>query len=348
MITERHAVTQTNDGDRVETFLKEVIHLDDSPPLAMVRKRLPDAKGPARAALLLTHGFGQNRYAWHLSRRSFVNHLAADGFDVFNLDLRGHGRSRVLDARGCAVIDEYIHHDIPRALDAALALSGGARAFIVGHSLGGLVAYAAAAALRDRLRGVVTVGSPYVFGRGNRVLLEVARIGAALTGLGSGVAFPMRLVQRLFHAQRKLWNARSLPIPIRAWHPGSIEEDLLEEYIRIAFDRATFGEMAHIAASGTRGRFASADGTLDYARTWEETDVPTLIVAGTRDLLAPEDSVRPAYERSRAKDKTFHAFPLGHADLLIGRDAPRMTWPTVSSWIARRCDATTRPRSRAA
>ena len=159
---------------------------------------------------------------------------------------------------------------------------------------------------------------------------------------------PWLHVQRLFHAQRKLWNARSLPIPIRAWHPGSIEEDLLEEYIRIAFDRATFGEMAHIAASGTRGRFTSADGTLDYARTWEETDVPTLIVAGTRDLLAPEDSVRPAYERSRAQDKTFHAFPLGHADLLIGRDAPRMTWPTVSSWIARRCDATTRPRSRAA
>jgi hypothetical protein len=29
-------------------------------------------------------------------------------------------------------------------------------------------------------------------------------------------------------------------------------------------------------------------------------------------------------------------FPLGHIDLLVGRDAPLMTWPLVASWLTAR------------
>ena len=35
-----------------------------------------------RAPVLLVHGFGQNRYAWHLPARSFANHLASVGWHV--------------------------------------------------------------------------------------------------------------------------------------------------------------------------------------------------------------------------------------------------------------------------
>ena len=38
----------------------------------------------------------------------------------------------------------------------------------------------------------------------------------------------------------------------------------------------------------------------------------------------------PAFTLSRSRDKTYRALPLGHIDLLIGRDAPRMAWPLVS------------------
>ena len=62
--------------------------------LALVRKRLPGLE--PRAAVVLLHGFGQNRYTWHLDSRSFSAYLAGRGLDVFNLELRGHGRSRGL------------------------------------------------------------------------------------------------------------------------------------------------------------------------------------------------------------------------------------------------------------
>jgi alpha-beta hydrolase superfamily lysophospholipase len=94
MILQTEIVEQAIDADVSARFVKDVIATrEGSHPIAMVRKRL--ASGPApKAAVLLVHGFGQNRYTWHTSRRSFVNFLASRGYDVFNLDLRGRGRSR--------------------------------------------------------------------------------------------------------------------------------------------------------------------------------------------------------------------------------------------------------------
>src|ERR1700740_2557021 len=109
----------------------------------MVRKRLSGAAGAGgqgtRAPVLLVHGFGQNRYAWHLPSRSFANYLASAGYDVFNLDLRGHGRSRQLGAQPCTSAEDYVREDLPSAVDEVRALSGGRSVFLVGHSLGGIV-----------------------------------------------------------------------------------------------------------------------------------------------------------------------------------------------------------------
>ena len=339
-VAERHEVRQpvdNPDGPRLR-FMKEVLHLRGPATLAMVRKRLPQDVTPiTRGAVLLTHGFGQNRHTWHLPGRSFANHLAAQGWDVYNLDLRGHGRSRALGGAACQAIDEYIHHDLPAALDAARAHAGVARMFLVGHSLGGLIGYAAAPTRAHTVAGVVTLGAPYAFGRGNRVLLEAARALVLLTGRARrGATVPMRLIQAWFRSHRALWDHPRLPLPVRAWHPESLEPALLDEYLRLAFDHATLGELATTVASGTAGRFTSLDGTLDYAATWESADLPTLILAGTRDLLAPVDSVSPAYTRSASRDRTFHTVPLGHADIILGREAPRLVWPLVDAWLARR------------
>jgi polyhydroxyalkanoate synthase subunit PhaC len=319
------------------SLLKEIVHLDGEATLSIVRKRLA-GDAPTRGALLLLHGFGQNRYAWHLSGRSFVNFLAGAGWDVFNLDLRGHGRSRARGSLPANALDVYIRSDLPDAVGAVRTLSGHARVSLLGHSLGGLVSYAAAATLTDELAGIVTLGAPYDFGRGNRALLEIVRgLTLATTWAERSARIPMRFVQGWFLRHRALWDLPGVPLPARAWHPRSFEPALLDEYLRLAFDRATLGELAHVTASGTAGRFVSVDGETDYARAWASADVPTLIIAGTRDLLAPVDSVRPAYEQSSARDLTYHELPLGHADLILGREAPKLTWPLVESWLSRRC-----------
>ena len=74
----------------------------------------------------------------------------------------------------------------------------------------------------------------------------------------------------------------------------------------------------------------------DYVEKFEAMNLPLLIVSGANDDLAPPASVRPAYERSRSKDKTYRTAPLGHIDLLVGRDAPLATWPMITSWLDKR------------
>src|SRR5262245_58846345 len=102
----------------------------------MVRKRWAANGGGTRAPVLLIHGFGQTRYAWHLASRSIANDLARAGFDVFNLDLRGHGRSRHMGAKKCRGVEDYVLEDLPSAVEEVQALSGGRPVFLVGHSLG--------------------------------------------------------------------------------------------------------------------------------------------------------------------------------------------------------------------
>src|SRR5690242_2070762 len=98
MILRTARVEQTVDGDERIELIKELVVARVAPrgaargsshgdrgdvPLAMVRKRSAACAGGGRtlAPVVLIHGYGQNRYAWHLPARSFSNYLARAGFD---------------------------------------------------------------------------------------------------------------------------------------------------------------------------------------------------------------------------------------------------------------------------
>lgn len=180
MILNETRVVQVVDRDERARFVKELVLLHAGAggevPLAMVRKRADTSDGGTLAPILLVHGYGQNRYAWHLPSRSLSNHLARAGFDVFNLDLRGHGRSRYLGAHRPSHVSEFVREDIPAALEMVQSLSGARPIYYVGHSLGGLVGYASAGAAGDALAGIVSLGSPYVFTRGSWALTALGTL----------------------------------------------------------------------------------------------------------------------------------------------------------------------------
>lgn len=298
----------------------------------MVRKRLSSNQGGTRAPVLLVHGFGQNRYAWHLPSRSLANHLARAGYDVFNLDLRGHGRSRSLGARRCSGVEDYVREDLPIAVQEVQALSGKRPVFLVGHSLGGLVSYAAAPSLAGAIAGIVSIGSPYHFTRGSLSLGGIAMFFQAMAMLPSlNAPLPLAPIGLTLRTLRRLAESPLYPLPLRGWHAGSLEPHVLEEHLSLAFDRAGLNEMRSMFEWATHRRFGGRE--LDYVERFEKMDLPLLIVAGANDDLAPPASVRPAFQRSRSTDKTYRALPLGHIDLLVGRDAPLMTWPLVTSWV---------------
>jgi polyhydroxyalkanoate synthase len=328
---------QTIDRRERATFVKELVVTGGKIPLAMVRKRLAENGGGTKAPVLLIHGFGQNRYAWHLPARSMANYLAQAGYDVFNLDLRGHGRSRHFGARAPRRVDDYIVEDLPSAVDEIHALTGGRAPFLVGHSLGGLVSYAAAPSLAGGVSGVASIGSPYHFARGSMSLQAISVFFEAVRRVGVphiGLPIPLYPVGAFMRTIRRVADSPFYPIPLRGWHAGALEPHVLDQHLRLAFDRAGVAELRNMFEWASDKRFGGSEN--DYVERFEAMDIPLLVVSGANDDLAPPASVRPAFERSRSTDKTYRTAPLGHIDLLVGRDAPLATWPLLAGWLDKR------------
>lgn len=338
MILYGRTLEQTIDRREKATFVKELVVSGGKVPLAMVRKRLAENHGGTSATVLLVHGFGQNRYAWHLPARSFANHLAYAGFDVFNLDLRGHGRSRHFGAKAPRNVDEYVSEDLPIAVDEVLSHTGQKPLYLVGHSLGGLVSYAAAPKLSGAIAGIASIGSPYHFTRGSLSLSAIALFVEGMRRAGipnnAHVGVPLSPVGAVLRTIRSVAESPFYPIPLRGWHVGALEPHVLDQHLKLAFDRGGISEIRQMFEWAGQKRFGGP--SQDYVERFESMDLPLLVMAGSNDDLAPPASVRPAFERSRSKDKTYRTFPLGHIDLLVGRDAPLSTWPAVVSWIQKR------------
>jgi len=319
-----------------ETFVKEVVVTRGAVPLAMIRKRLARNGGGTKGVVLLVHGFGQNRYAWHLPSRSFANYLAKAGFDVFNLDLRGHGRSRHFGSHRSSSVSDYVEEDLPTAIEEIQELTGKKPVFLVGHSLGGLVSYAAAPQLNGAIAGVASFGSPYHFGRGSTSLTAIATFVRMVNvlRLKPNPPVPLKPVGLTMIAFRALAESPLYPVPWRGWHKGSMEPHVLQEHLKLAFDRAGLAELAELFEWAAQKKFGGRE--RDYGERFEKLDVPLLVVSGTHDDLAPPEGVQPAYARSTSSDKTYRSLPLGHIDLLVGREAPKTAWPMLGQWISAR------------
>jgi len=127
--------------------------------VARFARRWTPADG-AKADLLLVHG-----YAEHSGRYDrFARQLGAAGIRVLAPDLGGHGRSD--GARAKVERLEDLVADARAGLDRLCAL-GGRRPFVLGHSMGGLVATALALADQERMAGLIlsgaAVGDPSAF-----------------------------------------------------------------------------------------------------------------------------------------------------------------------------------------
>jgi len=327
----RSEQTVTIHQDEVAEVVVEEWLLQGQSPLALTRRHLPG--GARRPPVLLVHGFAQNRFTWHTSKRSWASALARAGYDVWNLELRGHGKSRGEGQLGAEAFGDYVD-DVVRV---ARALPD--RAFMVGHSLGGAAIYGAATLLAGEAaapRGVVGIGAIYSFGRGNPLLKAAGVLTHGLSTRVSAlskVQVRSRLFGRALGRMYAMTDVLGYAVPVSGWWPGSIEPELLAERLEEGFDWTSvqvWQEMARWAATGE----------FEYDAAWQTTDVPLLVVLGDKDHLLPPVDGRVAYERSGSSDRTLqlmskwdHEVHWGHLDLVLGTLAPRHVWSLVQAWL---------------
>lgn len=101
---------------------------------------------PGPRAVVFLHGAGMDHTVWALQARYFAHH----GRQVLAVDLPGHGRSAGTPLGSVEALAGWLI----RLLDAG----GLAKAALVGHSMGALVALETAGRARDRVRALALIG----------------------------------------------------------------------------------------------------------------------------------------------------------------------------------------------
>lgn len=223
-------------------------------PLAVDRYGPPDG-----APVILLHGGGQTRHAWGATARS----LAAAGYHVLSLDLRGHGDS------GWSTTGDY-GFDAFREDVAAVLASLDRPAILVGASLGGIAALLAVGeGAQDRVRALVLVDiTPRVGGPGSE------KIMAFMNGNPEGFADVNEAADAV---------AGYLPHRPRPRDPSGLMKNLRDRGGRLHWH----WDPSFIARAAD-DRFKNDDRLAQAARC---VTTPTLLVRGENSEIVGEDDV---------------------------------------------------------
>jgi oxygen-independent coproporphyrinogen-3 oxidase len=266
----------------------------------------PD-RAPYPTPVLLVHGTFSNRnfFFGPTADRSLARALAGRGFDCWVAELRGRGRSKPAGRSGGWRFEDWIRLDAPALVEAVLAATGRHHLVWLGHSAGGVIGIAHAAADSGRrVAGLVVAGAP------------------APTGLGP-VQYPMAAaVLGLTHLLGR-FPARLLGVG-----PEDEPAGILEQWM----------------SWNLRGRWLGDDGT-DYFAACRNVTVPVLSLAGGGDrFIAPARTCRNLLDAMGGADRAMlvcgraqgFSEDFDHNRLLVSGNARSEVWPLIGDWLEAR------------
>ncbi len=302
-----------------------------------LHRYLPRGDAPPRPTpVILAHGILMNRVCFDLCEGgSLARYLAHRGHDVWVIEYRGAGASRALpdaDDPWGYTFDDLATEDVPALIEAVRAATGAARVSWVGHSMGGLVAYAYAGLFGDdALARLVTLGSPAAMPAGMPM-----PPGADLALRRPTV--PMNHLARRFAVFPWLAGGFMGPAAGAGYTAANRATIALCGCSRMS-SRA-LGQLRSWAQN--RRTFTRSDGT-PYEAHYDRVTVPFLCVAGSEDPLSPPAQTRVALDGSRSREPRFACFAdeaapagtpaLGHLDLIGGVVAARTVFPLVAEFL---------------
>ncbi len=218
-----------------------------------------------RAVLLLAHG-----YAEHSGRYTHVaDYFVGRGYAVYALDHRGHGQSA--GRRGYFKRFQFLVDDLDTFFGLVRQRAPGRTVFLVGHSMGGLLAAAYTIQHPDRLDGLVLSGA------GVKVGGDVSPLLRALSGVISALLPRMGVTQLEAAAVSRdpevVARYDSDPLTYRGKVPARVGAEMLR----------------------------TAQWVMSEAHA---ITCPVLIMHGTEDKLADPAGSRELYGAIASQDKT--------------------------------------------
>jgi pimeloyl-ACP methyl ester carboxylesterase len=321
--------------------------------LALYHYRPAKAR-PDKAPVILCHGMALNNYFWNLTvENHFPRFLTDRGYDVWTVDLRGYGQSRLHERyQGYSgfdlqrhdptrwTVDDYVRFDLPAILATVCERTGAEGVTWVGHSMGGMVMYGYLATAEDtgKVKEFVAVGAPvFIPQPPNDILRNMEESEGLLNVL---LAINVRGPARTIAPAAWMFNT---PLAILYYNAQNMEWATIVRMYANAFEDIPPGVSAQMMRMVRSGEFQSADGSLVYAKMLDKVQCPVLLLCAKGDNLATEWAVVEAYQRVGSADKSYRLFGVangcaadyGHCDVINGKRARQEVFTYIADWLDR-------------
>ncbi len=274
------------------TFIEETITTGDGLRLYLRRREAECARGE----VLIIHGFGEHsgRYG------PLTEHLISNSYTVTAYDHRGHGLSDGLPGH-VENFNEY-EEDLHKMISYVRGRSRVRSLYLIGHSMGGLVALRYVAKKGNDLSGAI-ISAPLI-----AVAVPVPAHKLMIARVSARMAPRMRLDNEI--------------------NPAALSRD---PEVGKAY-----------AADPLVNRKVSARWFAEATRAMEEVKmlapqitIPALVMHGTEDKLASVDATRQLFDRIGSKDKELVIYP-GFYHELFNEPEKRDLFEKVTSWLEQR------------
>ena len=252
----------------------------------------------AKANIVVFHGF-----RGHMgSMTRLITKLYDKGYNVFALDFPNHGRSvEGENERGFVHFGECM--TAARAAITTIRLSEYRKnlpIFIVGYSLGALVAY--------------------------RLLQEKKSVRRHVSGVVC-ISTPLRVDQNVHEWIRKIpWVHRMLPV-LKKWFPRlPVDKSFFSRTSRedIRFSERELNDPFYYTGSLNLHTAAEVQEAANAAHksVGELADIPMLFIHGTQDKIAHYGAVKEYFETIGSPHWSLRTYPEGFHDLLSDKTVP--------------------------
>lgn len=225
-----------------------------------------------KAVVVIAHGLAE-----HSGRYAYVaEKLNAAGYAVIAPDHRTHGKSGGEPRTFVTTMQPFVD-DLNHVWEQTIARQyPDAPVFLVGHSMGGLIAVLFALQYPAKLRGLVTSGT---------AMLPGESIPGAVVALG------------------KLMGKIAPKLPLAALDSADISRD---PDIVARYDSDPLNYRGKVRAGIAGAMFTSGAWALRHAG---ELQLPLLVMHGESDKLIPNAASRQLYDAAGSADKTLVIYP---------------------------------------
>jgi acylglycerol lipase len=228
---------------------------------------LPDAE--CRAVVVILHGINE-----HSSRYArLAGELNRDGFAVYGMDLRGHGKSD--GARAWVTSINDFLNDIELFIDRVSQEQPDKPIFLLGHSMGGLLTAWLAISRPPELNGLIFSGPAIMVG--GKVFPILRHLAAFFSVVWPGLRFVRMGCRFISRDTQVVEDFKNDPLVYHGKFPVRTGAEILR--------------VAKLAQ-----------------RRLDEIHLPILVMHGSSDIVADADGSRLLYARASSSDKTLRLY----------------------------------------